>query len=165
MAHYVTLFVFSQINFYLSPYGINIIVTGMLLSFSSLILNHTQGSLSLIPIALYIDSSSPLPFGTTLITLIGLHCVAILFRYQFRRESSGISLAVSLVANVVIHLIYTLFAITYLGTNSVSALHIGVNLVASGLAIAVLNTHYFKTLIEFLGIFGINIAQEQRQSR
>jgi len=39
------------------------------------------------------------------------------------------------------------------------------NLLASSLVIALLNLHYQRALIEILGLFGINIAQEQRQSR
>ena len=93
--HFLTLFAFSEINTYLSPWGISILITGMLLSFSSLVLSHTQGALSLIPIAFYLDSRSPLPFGSSLIILIGLHYLVVGFRYQFHRESGGISMAVS----------------------------------------------------------------------
>ncbi len=165
VAHYATLFIFTQFNYYLAPWGINIIITGMLIAFSSLVLNHIQGSLSLIPIALFLDSASPLPFGASLITLIGLHYIAVIMRYQFRRESAGISLGVSLVSNVAIHLVYSFFAVSYLGTNSLDPVQMGMNLLASSAAIAILNAHYFRVIVEILGLFGINIAQEQRQSR
>lgn len=165
VSHYLTLFAFSQVNYYLSPYGINILVTGMLLSFSSLVLNHTQGALSLIPIAFYLDSHSPLPFGSSLIILIGLHYFTVGFRSQFRRETLGISLAVSLIANLAIHLLYSLFAIAYLGSEGLDPLHIGLNLLCSSLVIALLNPYYISTLIRILGLFGIKVAQEQRQAR
>ncbi|MGK0236888.1 MAG: hypothetical protein ACKVGW_19230 [Verrucomicrobiia bacterium] len=163
--HYLTLFVFSEINTYLSPWGINILITGMLISFSSLVLSHAQGALSLIPVAFYLDSRSPLPFGSSLIILIGLHYVIVGFRYQFRRESGGISLAVSLIANIAIHLLYTLFTIIYLGSEGLSSLQIGLNLLCSSLVIVGLNPFYLLFLIRFLGLFGIRIAQEQRQAR
>jgi len=163
--HYSTLFAFAQVNYYLSPFGINILITGMLLSFSSLVLSHTQGALSLIPIAFYLDSHSPLPFGSSLIILIGLHYLTVGFRSQFRRESSGISLAVSLIANLAIHLLYTFFAIIYIGSEGLNALHIGLNLLCSSLVIAFLNPYYLSTLIRILGWFGIKIAQELRQAR
>ncbi|MFL3656791.1 MAG: hypothetical protein ACJ07L_01870 [Opitutales bacterium] len=163
--HYLTLFVFSQVNTYLSPLGIYILITGMLLSFSSLALSHTQGALSLIPIAFYLDSRSPLPFGTSLIILIGLHYLTVGFRHQFRRESGGISLAVSLIANLAIHILYTLFAIVYLGTEGLNSLKIGLNLLCTSLVITFLNPYYISLIIGILGLFGIKIAQEQRQAR
>ena len=163
--HYLTLFVFSQVNFYLSPYGIHILITGMLVSFSSLVLSHTQAAFSLIPIAFCLDSNSPLPFGSSLIILIGLHYLIVVFRYQLRRESEGISLAVSLIANLAIHLLYSLFTLLYLGSEGLNSLHIGLNLLCSSLAIAFLNSYYLSTLIKVLSVFGIKIAQEQRQAR
>lgn len=163
--HFLTLFAFSEINTYLSQWGISILITGMLLSFSSLVLSHTQGTLSLIPIAFYLDSRSPLPFGSSLIILIGLHYLVAGFRYQFHRESGGISMAVSLIANIAIHLLYTLFAIVHLGSEGLNSLQIGLNLLCSSLVIALLNPFYLSTLIRFLELFGIKIAQEQRQAR
>ncbi len=164
-SHYAILFVFAQINHYISPFGINILITGMLLSFSSLVLNHTQGALSIIPVALYLDSISPLPFGSSLMILIGLHYLIVGLRYQFRRESEGISMAVSLIANFAIHLLYSIFAITYLGIEGLDSIQIVLNLIVSGLVIGLLNTVYLRTQIELLSLFGIQIAQEQRQAR
>ncbi len=165
VAHYIALFVFTQVNFYIAPFGINIMITGMLLSFSSLTLSHIQGSLSLIPIAFFLDTRTPFPFGSSLLMLIGLHYTAVLFRHQLRRETEGISLAVALSANLVTYIIYTFLAATYLGTEGINAFQIAMNLLASSLVIALLNLHYQRALVEILGVFGINIAQEQRQSR
>lgn len=165
MVHCTGLFIFSQINYYLGPFGIYIMITGMILSFSSLVLNHIQGSLSLIPIAFFLDTKTPFPFGSSLLMLIGMHYATVLLRNQMRRESEGISLIVSLTANFAIHVIYSLLAITYLGTSGLNAFQITMNLLASSLVIALLNTQYFKAIIEILGLFGINTAQEQRQTR
>ena len=117
------------------------------------------------PHSLYLDSRSPLPFGTSLIILIGLHYLTVGFRHQFRRESGGISLAVSLIANLVIHILYTLFAIVYLGSEGLNSLKIGLNLLCSSLVITFLNPYYISLIIGILGLFGIKIAQEQRQAR
>lgn len=165
LGHYITLFALSQVNYYVAPFGINIIITGMLLSFSSLNLNHIQGSLSLIPIAFLIDTKTPFPFGSSLLMLIGLHYVAVLVRHQLRRESEGISLTFALSANLAIYIVYTFLAATHLGTESINAFQITMNLLVSSLVIALLNLHYQRALIEVLGLFGINIPQEQRQSR
>lgn len=165
IAFYITLFIFDQANYYLAPYGISIMVTGMLLSFSSLNLSHTQGSLSLIPIAFYLDTKTPFPFGSTLLVLIGLHYAAVLVRHQLRRETEGVSLAVALVANLALFAIYTLLAASYSGTEGLNGFQITMNLLASSLVIALLNLHYRRALIEMFGFFGIDIAQEKRQSR
>ncbi len=165
LAHYITIFAFTQFNFYIAPFGISILITGMLLSFSSLNLNHIQGSLSLIPIAFLIDTKTPFPLGSSLLMLIGLHYAAVIVRYQLRRESEAASLATALVANLAIYIVYTFLAAANLGTEGINAFQIAMNLLISSLVIALLNLHYQRALIEILGIFGINIAQEQRQSR
>ncbi len=165
IAHYLVLLIFTQVNYYLSPYGISIMVTGMLLAFSSLALNHTQGSLSLIPVAFFLDTKTPFPFGSSLVMLIGLHYATVLFRHQLRQESEGTRLVFSLSANLAIHLVYSLFTAIYLGTAGLNAFQIAMNLLASSLVIALLNTHYVKTMMEILGIFGINLSHEQRHSR
>ena len=165
IAFYITLFIFEQANYYLAPYGINIMITGMLLSFSSLNLSHTQGSLALIPIAFYLDTRTPFPFGSILLALIGLHYAAVLVRYQLRRETEGVSLAVALAANIALFAIYTLLAVTYLGTQGLNGFQITINLLASSLVIALLNLHYRRALIEIFGFWGINIEEKKRQSR
>lgn len=165
IAHYVVLFIFEQLNFYLNIWGIEIMVTAMLLSFSSLSLTHTQGALSLIPIALYLDSHSPLPFGTSLVILIGLHYFIVVFRKQFRREVNSIGLGVALLANLAIHLLYTAFASAHLGAEGLDGLRIGLNLLCSSLVIGILNPFYSSLLDDLLGLFGIKLAQEQRQAR
>ena len=165
IAHYITIFFFTQLNFYIAPFGISILITGTLLSFSSLTLNHLQGSFSLIPVAFLIDTKTPFPFGSSLLTLIGLHYIAVLVRYQLRRESEGASLATALAANLAIYIVYTFLAAANLGTEGINAFQIAMNLLISSLLIALINLHYQRALIEILGIFGINIAQEQRQSR
>lgn len=165
IAHYVTLFLFGQLNYYLNIWGIEIMVTAMLISFSSLSLSHTQGALSLIPIALYLDSHSPLPFGSSVLILIGLHYLIVIFRKQVRREANSIGLSVALFSNLAIHLLCTLFAARYLGSGGLSGLHIGLNLLCSSLVIGILNQFYSSLLNDVLGIFGIKLAQEQRQAR
>ena len=165
IAHYVTLFLFEQLNYYLNIWGIEIMVIAMLLSFSSLSLTHMQGALSLIPIALYLDSHSPLPFGSSLVILIGLHYLIVGFRKQFRREANSIGLSVALISNLAIHLLYTLFALTYLGSEGLDGARIGLNLLGSSLVIGILNPFYSSLLEDLLSLCGIKLAQEQRQAR
>lgn len=165
ICHYGALLLFSEINYHIAFSGIYILITGMLLTSSSLILSPTQGALSLIPIALYIDSRVPIPFGSSLIILIGLHFAIVLFRSQIQRETDGLAIATALFANLVIHLGYSLFSRVYIGTVSIDPMLISVNALCSSLVVALLYTLYSRTVVDILGIFGVNVNQEPRRKR
>ena len=165
ICHYGALLLFSEINYHLAFSGIYIMITGMLLTSSSLILSPTQGALSLIPIALYIDSRVPIPFGSSLIILIGLHFAIVLFRSHIQRETDGLAIATALFANLAIHLGYSLFSRVYVGTVSIDPMLISVNALCSSLVVALLYTLYSRTVLEILRIFGVNVNQEPRRKR
>lgn len=165
IGHYVALFFLTQLNHYLSPYGIQLFVLGMLISFSALELNYKQGLLSLIPVSLVIDSKLPLPFGFTLIASLTLFTVAHLLRSRVRREITASALVTSVLLNLASYGAYTFGAMRYL---SLEAIHFGplaLNLLASTLVVLVINRTFFDTQVGVLSIFGINLAEEQREAR
>lgn len=165
IGNYFTLFFISQANFYISPSGLQIFALGMLISFSALELNYKQGLLALAPVTLAIDSKSPLPFGFTLLASIALFTVAHILRSRVRREATASSLAASLALNVAAYGAYTFGAMRYLGAEGIHFGPIALNLLASTLVITVINRIYFDTQIGVLSIFGINLAEEQREAR
>ncbi len=165
ICHYGALLLFSEINYHIAYSGIYIIITGMLLTSSSLILSPTQGALSLIPIALYIDSRIPIPFGSSLVMLIGLHFAIVLFRSQIQRETDSLAIATAIFANLLVHLGYSLFSRVYMGTIDLDPLLISVNALSSSLVVALLYTLYAQSLVDVLGLLGINVNQEARRKR
>ena len=165
ICHYVTLFIFSEINYHIAFTGIYILITGMLLTSSSLTLSPTQGALSLVPVAFNIDSRIPLPFGSSLIILVGLHFAIALFKSQIQRETDGLAIVAALFANILVHLAYTLFSRAYLGTNGIDPLLISVNAISSSLVVALLYTLYSRSIVDILGILGIHVNQESRHKR
>lgn len=165
LGHYLTVFFLSQANYYLSSTGIQIFVLGVLISFSALELNFKQGLLSLIPVTLIIDSKLPLPFGFTFITSIFLFTVAHVLRSRVRREITASALATSILLNLASFGAYTLGAIRYLGSEAIHFGPLALNLLASTLVVVVINRIFFDTQVGVLSIFGINLAEEQREAR
>lgn len=165
ICHYGALLLFSEINYHIAFSGIYLIVTGMLLTSSSLILSPAQGALSLIPIALYIDSRIPLPFGSSLVILVGLHLALVLFKSQIQRETDGLAIVTALFANLLVHLGYSLFSRVYMGTLDIDPLLISVNALSSSLVVALLYNLYSQSIVDVLGILGINVNQEARRKR
>ncbi len=165
LGHYVTLFFLSQANYYLSSSGIQIFVLGMLISFSALELNYKQGLLSLTPVTLIIDSKLPLPFGYTFIASITLFTIAHILRSRVRREVTASALATSILLNLASFAAYTFGAIRYLGSEAIHFGPLALNLLASTLVVLLVNRIFFDTQIGTLSIFGINLAEEQREAR
>lgn len=165
VGHYVALFFLGQANYYLAPHGIQIFALGMLISFSALELNFKQGVLSLVPITLIIDCKTPLPFGFTFIASITLFTVAHILRSRVRREITASSLASSIILNLAAFGACTFGALRYLGPETLHFGPIALNLFASTLVVILLNRIFFDTQVGVLSIFGINLAEEQRDAR
>ena len=165
LGHALTLFFATQANHYLSPTGIQLFVLGMLISFSALELNYKQGLLSLAPVTLVIDSKIPLPFGFTFITSIILFTIAHVLRSRVRREVTASALATSVLLNLASFGAYTFGAMRYLGAEAIHFGPIALNLLASTLVVLMLNRIFFDTQVGVLSIFGINLAEEQREAR
>lgn len=165
IGHYVLLFFLGQANYYLSPTGIQLFALGMLISFSALELSYTQGILSLAPVCLFIDSKSPFPFGYTLIASLTLFTIAHVMRSRLRREITASALVTSLMLNIGAFAAYTFGALRYLGHESLHFGPLAMNLLASTLVVVLLNRIFFETQTGVLAIFGINLAEEQREAR
>ncbi|MBC2605673.1 hypothetical protein [Pelagicoccus albus] len=163
LGHYLTLFFVSQMNFYLSASGIQFFVLGMLISFSALELSLKQGMLSLAPIAFYLDSRSPLPFGFTLVLSLILCTIAHLLRSKVRREVSTSAMATTIILNIVSYGVYTVGAAKYLGAEAIHFWPVVLNLFASTFVVIIINKIFFDTHTGVLAIFGINLAEEQRE--
>ena len=165
VVHYVTLFFLSQLNYYLAPFGIGLFVCGMLISFSAMELNYKQGLLSIAPIAFYLDSKSPLPFGFSFILFICLFTIAHVARSRMRREISASGLATSLLLNLLAYGAYTFAAGRQAGYESMHFSALATNLFASVTVVTLCNGLFFEIQVRTLYLFGINLAEEQRESR
>lgn len=165
IGHYITLFFAEQLNFYLSPLGIQIFILGMLISFSAMELNFRQGFLSIIPIGLHLDAKSPLPFGFALVLSITLFTVAHIIRSRIRREINSSALVASILLNLLAFSGYTFGAIRYLGSGGLHFAPLALNLFVSALVVLVFNRLYFETHYGALQLFGVNLAEEQREAR
>lgn len=165
LGHCLTLFFLEQLNFYLAPYGIEIFVLGMLVAFSSLELNYRQGLLSLAPVALLLDSKTPLPFGFCFVTTLTLFTISHATRSRVRREVNASALASSILLNLMAFAAYTLGAIRTLGGEGIHFGPLALNLFASSLVVALVTRIFFEAQTGALALCGINLAEEQREAR
>lgn len=165
IGHYIALFFATQLNHYLMPLGIHVFILGLLISYSAMELSFKQGFLSLVPIAFHLDSKSPLPFGFTLVLALTLFTLVHAARSRVRREISSSALVTTVMLNLVAFSAYTLGAIRNFGTEG---LHFGplvLNLFISAIVVALLNRLFFEVQTGALALFGVNLAEEQREAR
>lgn len=165
LGHFVALFFIGQINYYLAPTGFQIFVLGVLISFSALELNFKQGIFSLLPIGLLLDSKSPLPFGFTFFLCIVLFTLTHSVRSRIRREITASSLATSIVLNLLAYFVYTIGAYRMFSSEAIHFLPVALNLFANSVVVLLFNRLFFETQRGVLEIFGINLAEEQREAR
>ena len=165
IGHYVALFFATQLNHYLMPLGFHVFILGMLVSYSAMELSFRQGFLSLVPVAFHIDSKSPLPFGFTLVLALALFTVAHAARSRVRREINSSALVTTIMLNLVAFSAYTLGAIRNFGADGLHFGPLALNLFASALVVALLNRTFFEAQSGALALFGINLAEEQREAR
>lgn len=165
MAHFTLLFAVSQLNHYLVVVHTHIIVSGMIIAYSVIQLSFYQGLLSLIPIALYLDTISPLEFGTSLLMIVSLYCLMYLFRSQFRRETIGTGILISLILNLGMVSAYTIASSSQFGSSSINFGMTFWNLICSSIVLALIHQFYFASINSLLELFGIRLAEEQRSSK
>lgn len=162
---FLTLFFVSQANHYTAGFGIHFFVVGMIVSFCALELSYFQGLCALAPIALHLDSKSPLPFGFSLALMLSLFTAAHALRTRVRREVTASALLSSLALNILAFLGYTLAAVYYLGGDGIHLWTCAANLFASLAVVVLLNRIFFETQIGVLAILGVDLAAEQREQR
>lgn len=164
VGHYFLLFLISQLNNQLSQIHIHITVTGLAIAFSALQLNFKQSALSLLPLALSIDSKSPLPFGTSLTIILSLNTVIFMIRSRVRRENAFTSIPVSLALNLSVFSAYTIYSIKHFGWEQISLSMTLWNLFVSSFVVGFLHSLYFELQNLMLEFIGIRIAEEQREN-
>ena len=165
VVNFVTLFFLGQLNYYLAPIGIQLFLTGMIISFSAMELSYRQGLLSLVPIAFFVDSKSPLPYGFSFILFICLFTIAHVARSRMRREVAASGLAASLLLNLLAFAAYTFAAGREFSFESIHAGPLALNLFSSFAVILLCNSLFFDSQIGALALCGINLAEEQRDAR
>ncbi|MEM9157444.1 MAG: hypothetical protein AAGB46_00235 [Verrucomicrobiota bacterium] len=165
IVHYIALFILSQINHYLSIHNVHLSILGLLIAFSAFLLNFRQGFLSLLPTALYLESLSPLNYGSMLATIVIIFCILIWIRHRIHRESTAIAAGMALIANLAVHAFLTYFVLTQVGFEALNLSLLFLNFLFSSLVIAIFTKLYFACMLETLEFFGIRILEEQRESR
>lgn len=165
IGHFVTLFFVSQLNYYLAPTGFQVFVLGMLISFSAMELNYRQGLLSILPIGLSLDSKIPLPFGFAFFTCFALYTAAHVSRSRLRREIAASGLVTSIILNLAAYLAFTTGAIHMFSGEAIHFGPIALNLLANTFVVMLLNRIFFDTQVGILAVFGVNLAEEQRDAR
>ncbi len=165
LGHYILLFSLSQLNHYLAPVHTYLTLIGLAISYSVIRLSLKQGLLSLIPIAFYLDCTTPLIFGTSLLMIVSLFCTMFLFRSRFQRETITTSIFISLILNSAMISAYTISAISQFGYDSVNISLTLWNLLWSSLVIVLIHQLYYHLIDSLLARFGIHIAEEQREAK
>ena len=91
-------------NHYLAPIGIHLYAGGLLVAYAALRLDETHGFVAMVLTALAVDSTMPVPFGTSLVLFGLVHAVLVYGRMRFPREEILFGTVVSLFCNLFLFL-------------------------------------------------------------
>ncbi|MDR0901680.1 MAG: hypothetical protein LBM92_02795 [Opitutaceae bacterium] len=132
----------AQLNHYLSPLHISVFAGGLLVVFPALRLRHSHGWRVLVPLGLWCDAATPLPFGLLTMLLLAAHSV--IFQFRSRIPAGPLAVVVvALAANIVIFAGVTLFCVFRREAPPGIALRFLVDLLASGLLVALVAPWFF----------------------
>ena len=92
--------VVGQLNHYLAPLGAYLYVGGLLVAFAALRLSLRNGLTATLLLALCIDATEPVPFGTHVLLFAVVHTVIFRYRSRIPREETVIEVVVALLANL-----------------------------------------------------------------
>ncbi|MDR0352901.1 MAG: hypothetical protein LBI02_06015 [Opitutaceae bacterium] len=153
----------AQLNHYLSALHISVFIGGLLVAFPALRLRHRHGWRVIVPLGLWCDAATPLPFG--LLTMLFLITHAVIFQLRPRIPKTGplVGIAVALVANIALFAAVALFCALRRAAPSGLALRLLVDLLASELLIALVAPWFFAFQEHALALFNAAPPRHETQ--
>ncbi len=158
-------FLIAELNHYLSPLHVYLYAGGLLITFPCLRFRYSQGFGFVCLTALFHDSATPTPFGTSLILFLTAHAVIYALRSRFPREGLPAAIGVALVLNALLFLALSLMQVPDAPLGPLYWRRILVDLALSQTAVLLMAGWFFSLQNEALRFFGIHLDQEQRQAR
>jgi cell shape-determining protein MreD len=153
-----------QVNHYLAYIPASLFLFGLPIGFAALRLTLGQGLATSAVTGLYYDTLTPFPFGIALVFFSITFTMIYTVRSRFHREETFSSIIAVLLANLFLFAAFCGVATTMTGTPGHPASLI-TDLLMSQVLIAIICGWFFAFQMAFLGIFGINIEEEQREAR
>lgn len=157
-------FLTAELNHYLAPFHVSLYAGGLALTFPLLRLRYKQGLYVACALALFYDSTAPVPFGTSLILFLVAHSTIYALRAHFRREEPSAALAVALILNGLLFLTFSLLLVPDTPETSLYWRRVAVDGILSETAVLLVGGWYFALQNDALRFFGIHLDQEQRQA-
>lgn len=165
LANLLLVFLVAELNHGLAIWSLHIFIGGLLVTFGSLHLGLKQGLLANGITGLFLDAAIPLPFGVTFLLIMVCHTVIFSIRGNFARENIGSGLLIAVVLNLVLMLAYGLLAARGTPAPGIFWTRIGLDLLLSTIAIAVIAPWFFSLQRTTLTFVGVDLEAEQREAK
>ncbi len=153
----------AQLNHHLSSLHISVFVGGLLVAFPALRLRHRHGWRIIVPLGLWCDAATPLPFGLLTMLFLVAHAVIFQLRSRIPRTEPMICVAVALVANLALFAAVTLFCALRRDAPSGVAPRLLVDLLASESLIALIGPWFFALQEHALSFFNATPPRDETQ--
>jgi rod shape-determining protein MreD len=153
----------AQLNHYLSSLHISVFVGGLLVVFPALRLRHRHGWRIIVPLGLWCDAATPLPFGLLTMLFLIAHAVIFQLRSRIPRAEPLVGVAVALIANIALFAAVAIFCALRRDAPSGLALRLFVDLLASELLIALIGPWFFAVQEHALALFNAAPPRNETQ--
>ncbi|MCF3649688.1 hypothetical protein [Synoicihabitans lomoniglobus] len=150
----------GQANYSLSPYAVSLWIGGLLVAFPALRLAPQQGFNASFLLGLFLDASSPLPFGFHAFLFGVAHLIIVRVRNRFAATEPLLGLVVALITNLGMFVIITFFALSRTPGASVSGLRLLTDLAVSQIAIGLTAYWFFALQERALEIVRVGLRDE-----
>lgn len=164
LTNLILILLVAELNHGLAIWSLHVYLGGLFLTFSSLHLSLKQGLLATGATGLMLDSTNPLPFGSTFILFLICHVVVFSLRGNFARSNLRTEVVLALSLNLVLMLSYGLLAAGGTPYPSIYWTRIAWDLLFSLVGVALLAPWFFALQRTALGFVGVDLEAEQREA-
>lgn len=152
----------AQANHSLSPYGLSLHLSGMLVAFASLRLMHTDAWRTCLIFGLWCDCAVPVPFGLHAFIFLLAHVFINRIRSRIPREETVVAIGISILTTVAIMLATTAALAARLPTSISASGRIFYDTLASIAVIMLIAPWFFALTDRILELIGADLRRDQR---
>ena len=160
----LVIFLLAELNHYLTAFHVHLYLGGLFITFPFLRFRFQQGFLFACIIAVFVDATTPAPFGTSLVLFLAIHAVIYTLRSRFPREELVAAVGVAFVVNAMLFLTISVLQAPETPFGLPYWRRVLADLLLSQVTLLLIASWFFSLQFEALRFFGIHLDQEQRQA-
>lgn len=163
LANLLLILLVAELNHFLAIWSLHVYLVGLLMIFAVLNLKLKESLLANGLTGLFLEVTSPLPFGTIFLLIVVCHTVAFSLRGNFSRGNLRSVLTVAASLNVTLMLVLGILSVREVPSPGIYWARIGVDALLSTVALAAVAPWFLSLQSTALAFVGLNPDAEAQE--